>query len=102
MQNLPLKLLFTSVVWLQINKKEMLEQTHTLINAEQFKIKKLTQIVSVLTQCLLRAAECSAECDYTTAQCSCLRDTHRCGLQWERKNTVHRRKTGQGSYVIKI
>ena len=92
----------TAKVELKIIKNKMLEQTHTLLNAEQFKIKKLTQIVSVLTQCLLRAAECSAECDYTTAQCSCLRDTHRCGLQWERKNTVHRRKTGQGSYVIKI
>ena len=92
----------TSKVKLQTTNKEMLEQTQSLLNAEKFKIKKLTQIVSVLTQCLLRAAECSAECDYTTAQCSCLRDTHRCGLQWERKNTVHRRKTGQGSYVIKI
>ena len=48
----------------------MLEQTHTLSNAEQFKIKKLTQIVSVLTQCLLRAAECRVRLHHCTVQLS--------------------------------
>ena len=51
MHNLVLKSLITSKVELHIIKKEMLEQTHTLSNAEQFKIKKLTQIVSVLSVC---------------------------------------------------